>query len=87
MVFISGVVIFVKKLTGETIIVEVDESNTLENVKDRVQSKAGVPCDQQMLMLEGKQEDGQRLCDYGVHGGSTLLLIQISEQGTYILLF
>lgn len=76
--------IFIKTLTGKTITLQVDPNERVEEVKQKIFDKEGIPIDQQRIIFSGKQlENDKTLSDYNVQPESTIHLVLRLRGGNF----
>eukprot|EP01036_Dinobryon_divergens_P061898 gene61898-biopygen32454 len=72
----GGMQIFIKSLAGKTLTLDVKPSDTIANVKDKIQIKFGIPSDRNRMIFAGKPlEDDHTLSDYNIQKNTTLNVI------------
>ncbi|PWN34172.1 putative NEDD8 precursor-ubiquitin-like protein [Meira miltonrushii] len=73
----------VKTLTGKEIELDIEPTDKIQRIKERVEEKEGIPPAQQRLIFGGKQmHDDRTAKDFGIEGGSTLHLVLALRGGS-----
>ena len=72
----GGMQLFVKTLTGKTVSIEIEEGESIEDVKAKIAEKEGIPAEQQRIIFGGQQlQDGKTVDDYNIGDDATLHLL------------
>jgi len=72
----GGMQLFVKTLTGKTVSIEIEEGESIEDVKAKIAEKEGIPAEQQRIIFGGQQlQDGKTVDDYNIGDDATLHLV------------
>ena len=68
--------ILIKTIKGKTIFISYLNDDTIQNIKNKIESNQGIPLDLQLLFFKGKQLENQKtLKDYNIQNMSTLHLV------------
>lgn len=68
--------IYIRTLNGKNISIDVNDTDTIKSLKDKITDIEGVSADQQRLVFNGKQmEDGNTIQDYGIQEDSSIHLV------------
>ncbi len=70
-----------KTLTGKEIEIDMEPTDKVERIKERVEEKEGIPPPQQWLIFSGKQMNEKTASDYKVTGGLVLHLVLVLRGG------
>lgn len=67
--------IFIQTLTGKTVTLDTQPSDSIESIKNKLQDREGIPNYEQRLIFAGKQlEDDKILSDYNISKESVVHL-------------
>lgn len=70
----------VNALTRKTVNLEIEASDTVKNIKSKIQDKEGIPLEQQILIFAARRlKDDKRLSDYFIQNECTLYLVITME--------
>lgn len=69
-----------QRSTGATYTLEVEPSDSIENVKAKVQDKSGIePQNQRLIFGQNRLEDGRTLSDYNIQANSVLQIVELAD--------
>ena len=79
---LKGIInIMIKDIIGYTFKLKVESLGIIRNIKEKIKDKELIPIEQQILFLDGKQLDDEKiLIDYNIKNKSNILLVQKEDK-------
>ena len=76
-------VLSVKTVKGNNIVIECSVEETIADIKQKLQSRVGIPANEQRIIFNGKKlEDGRTLSFYGIDNDCILYMTQLLKGGS-----
>lgn len=84
----NDIQLFVKTFQSKVLVLDVNKTDTIGDIKDKIQDKNGIPKYNQRIIISGKElEDKKTLNDYGLDNNSTIHLVLKENKNECVLIY